>query len=325
LEDDAVCRVERVGDGLKVSSLKSIGSVAHDSIQWFADQEEPTRKSELVARIDFGQELDIVDVLAICYAMKANPKGKNYTLQRYNCYFLCLTVIVGLAQNIIEPRDISIFHGPGSHSGFGTRSRSVGSYINERLDAHAQRVSQLGLAQDGATAVYEKTKRVMKNVLQTTLLLYEEATQDSPPQYFGLNPYVKAFLVISFAMLLVVLFKLVPFIYLFLGPLLLAVWIPSLMAITLCIVTGTASSPDHQPAEVSPSTIGLSYLGCSIAAVLFAPRLSCFVVLGTIFWWLFVALVIALLFPTKPFHHIQAGLPKEDCYRAIEERISMYL
>ncbi|KAG8700700.1 hypothetical protein FRC09_005806, partial [Ceratobasidium sp. 395] len=104
LIDGAVCRVERVGDGSRADALRYIGCPAHDLIQWLSspDYEVFSAKSpsERIAEINLGQEFDILDVLAVCYSMQNTKKCCRYTLQRYNCYFLCLTVLVVLTRRV---------------------------------------------------------------------------------------------------------------------------------------------------------------------------------------------------------------------------------
>ncbi|KAG8704922.1 hypothetical protein FRC09_003250 [Ceratobasidium sp. 395] len=104
LTDGNVCRVERVGDGSRADAVRYIGCPAHDLIQWFSspDYEIFSAKSpsERLAEVNLGQEFDILDVLAICYSIQNTKRCCRYTLQRYNCYFLCLTVLVVLTRRV---------------------------------------------------------------------------------------------------------------------------------------------------------------------------------------------------------------------------------
>ncbi|QRV80087.1 hypothetical protein RhiJN_08102 [Ceratobasidium sp. AG-Ba] len=104
LTDGAICRVERVGDGSRSDAIRSIGCVANDLIQWFSEDEynkfSASMPSVLIAEVDFAKNFDILDVLATCYAIQTTQGCRAYTLQRYNCYFLCLTVLTVLARRI---------------------------------------------------------------------------------------------------------------------------------------------------------------------------------------------------------------------------------
>ncbi|KAG8678041.1 hypothetical protein FRC08_018108, partial [Ceratobasidium sp. 394] len=102
--DGAVCRVERTGEGSRTDAIRSIGCTAHDLIQWFTendyDQFSSKHSSELIAEVDLCREFDILDVLAICYSIQNTKVCSVYTLQRYNCYFLCLTVLAVLTRRV---------------------------------------------------------------------------------------------------------------------------------------------------------------------------------------------------------------------------------
>ncbi|KAG8796017.1 hypothetical protein FRC12_006346 [Ceratobasidium sp. 428] len=104
LTDGAVCRVERTGDGSRTDALRYTGCAAYDLIQWFseADYESSPIKSssERIAEVELNREFDILDVLAVCYSIQNTKACRAYTLQRYNCYFLCLTVLAVLTRRV---------------------------------------------------------------------------------------------------------------------------------------------------------------------------------------------------------------------------------
>ncbi|KAG8735351.1 hypothetical protein FRC10_010686 [Ceratobasidium sp. 414] len=104
LTDGAVCRVERIGDGSRADAIRYVGSTAHDLIQWWTknDYEQFSVKcpSVLIAEVDLCREFGILDVLAVCYSIQNTNSCCAYTLQRYNCYFLCLTVLTMLTRRV---------------------------------------------------------------------------------------------------------------------------------------------------------------------------------------------------------------------------------
>ncbi|KAG9082972.1 hypothetical protein FRC06_004755 [Ceratobasidium sp. 370] len=104
LTDGAVCRVERMGEGSRTDAIRYIGCTAHDFIQWFTktdyDRFSAKCPSVLIVEVDLRQEFDILDVLAICYSIQNTKACRVYTLQRYNCYFLCLTVLAMLTRRV---------------------------------------------------------------------------------------------------------------------------------------------------------------------------------------------------------------------------------
>ncbi|KAG8695111.1 hypothetical protein FRC09_009391, partial [Ceratobasidium sp. 395] len=79
-----------------------MGCAAHDLIQWFSEADYTSfsvkSPSEPIAEVNLGREFDILDVLAVCYSIQNTKACRIYTLQRYNCYFLCLTILAVLTR-----------------------------------------------------------------------------------------------------------------------------------------------------------------------------------------------------------------------------------
>ncbi|CAE6462829.1 unnamed protein product [Rhizoctonia solani] len=107
LTDGATCRVERTGQGSRVDAVRIIGCDAQDYIQYFLPTKyessiRNSRPSELVAKIDFPRDLDIMDVLAVCYAVYKRGRTRKYTVQRFNCYFLCGAILLALTRRFVR-------------------------------------------------------------------------------------------------------------------------------------------------------------------------------------------------------------------------------
>ncbi|KAG8718501.1 hypothetical protein FRC08_005145 [Ceratobasidium sp. 394] len=87
-----------------MDAVRHFGCTANDYIQWFsASNYETAFKDEpydVIAEVDFCHKFDILDVLAICWSIHQNPCTGVYTLQRFNCYFLCGTIISILARRL---------------------------------------------------------------------------------------------------------------------------------------------------------------------------------------------------------------------------------
>ncbi|KAG8738783.1 hypothetical protein FRC10_006473 [Ceratobasidium sp. 414] len=104
LTDGAICRLERTGpgEGSRVDVLQGTGCPANDIVQWFDRDDyarsESMHRSELISEVSFPFEYDILDVLAVCYSVQNIEECRVYTLQRYNAYFLCLTVLAILTR-----------------------------------------------------------------------------------------------------------------------------------------------------------------------------------------------------------------------------------
>lgn len=108
LTDGSACRVERMGDGSRADAVRRIGCTAHDLIQWFSPEDHASRKwthvsQEMITQVDFPRTFDLLDVLAVCFTIQHRcPGASRYTLQRYNCYFLCNTVLILLTRRVAE-------------------------------------------------------------------------------------------------------------------------------------------------------------------------------------------------------------------------------
>ncbi|KAG8773088.1 hypothetical protein FRC12_002723 [Ceratobasidium sp. 428] len=116
LVDGAVCRIERVGEGSQTDAIRDLGCTSHDVIQWYAQDnyEAAIAGSGLVAIINFDQGFDILDVLAICYGVQHTKASSVYTLQRFNCYFLCLTILAILSRQVANRENNTTFDERGS-------------------------------------------------------------------------------------------------------------------------------------------------------------------------------------------------------------------
>lgn len=105
LTDGSACRVERMGEGSGADAIRPTGCTAHDLIQWFSPEDHAAKRwaqgsREMIAQVDFPCTFDLLDVLAICYTIQRRRRTAVYTLQRYNCYFLCNTILVVLARRV---------------------------------------------------------------------------------------------------------------------------------------------------------------------------------------------------------------------------------
>ncbi|KAH7333777.1 hypothetical protein B0J17DRAFT_676816 [Rhizoctonia solani] len=99
--EEDVCRVERLGEGSRRDAIKRLGCTAYDIIQCVSTVEyasSPISKepAELVCRVEFPRAFDLQDILAICWSVQQTPRCSAYTPQRYNCYFLCSTILAVL-------------------------------------------------------------------------------------------------------------------------------------------------------------------------------------------------------------------------------------
>ncbi|KAF8595243.1 hypothetical protein BDV93DRAFT_575583 [Ceratobasidium sp. AG-I] len=100
------CRVERMANpAQQLASIGEAGTEAYDYIQSFdsiqpstSEPSGPLRGACLVAEITLTRDFDLYDVLAICSAIHDHPQARRYTLQQYNCYFYCWTILLTLSR-----------------------------------------------------------------------------------------------------------------------------------------------------------------------------------------------------------------------------------
>lgn len=104
--DGSAYRVERTGVGSNTDAIRLTGCESRDLIEWFEHSRDARmtgrKPSELLSRFEFDFDFDILDVLAICYSIQQGKESSKYTLQRYNCYFFCCTILSILARCVAD-------------------------------------------------------------------------------------------------------------------------------------------------------------------------------------------------------------------------------
>ncbi|KAF8606221.1 hypothetical protein BDV93DRAFT_363545 [Ceratobasidium sp. AG-I] len=92
LTDGNFCRLERFGDpNARTDALTSQGSTAQDFAEVYPGDclAALHESSKVLTEITFRQEVDLMDVLKICYSIQQDTRARSYTLRRTNCYFFC--------------------------------------------------------------------------------------------------------------------------------------------------------------------------------------------------------------------------------------------
>ncbi|QRV82563.1 hypothetical protein RhiJN_10578 [Ceratobasidium sp. AG-Ba] len=106
LDGDFICRIKRSGDGSSLDALRRRASVARDMIQCYPANDPLYRldqeKSDIISEIHFPHELDLLDILAIIFAIHLGESSQKYTLTRYNCYFICWAIIGVLSRGVAK-------------------------------------------------------------------------------------------------------------------------------------------------------------------------------------------------------------------------------
>ncbi|KAG8734962.1 hypothetical protein FRC10_011153 [Ceratobasidium sp. 414] len=98
-------RIERTGIGSNVRAVTLPGCTACDMVEWFPkDNYERSildTPSDLIAEVQFPSDFDILDILAVCYSIQQR-RARNYSLQCFNCYWFCCTVLSILARRSVN-------------------------------------------------------------------------------------------------------------------------------------------------------------------------------------------------------------------------------
>ena len=91
-------RVDRRPDAdAPFDTIMKAGCTAYDTIEEVHSTplKELHRTSGCVVELHWrGQTIDLLYILSICFAIHSDKRGKRYTLQCYNCYFLSWAIIV---------------------------------------------------------------------------------------------------------------------------------------------------------------------------------------------------------------------------------------
>ncbi|CEL52159.1 hypothetical protein RSOLAG1IB_00698 [Rhizoctonia solani AG-1 IB] len=99
-----ICRVERMGNGSHSNALFE-GDHARDTIKIFSKSayakfETSCPFSVHVLDIRFQQRLDLFRILELCYAVQESNSAARYTLFKFNCYFMCWTILINLIRDL---------------------------------------------------------------------------------------------------------------------------------------------------------------------------------------------------------------------------------
>ena len=99
-----IYRVDRRPDpNTPFDTIMRTGCKTYDTIQSVESRilEELEQTSDCVVELHWQgeQSIDLLFILSICFALKQDEKAKQYTLQRYNCYFLSWAIVMIAARD----------------------------------------------------------------------------------------------------------------------------------------------------------------------------------------------------------------------------------
>ncbi|KAF9517127.1 hypothetical protein BS47DRAFT_1483552 [Hydnum rufescens UP504] len=113
LSDDCILRLDRRGEEANpTDAVTSDGIESIDSIADVDSLSDLDKTSHCLAEFHCqGSDVDLLNVIKICFGIHSDPKAGRYTLQRFNCYFFAWTILVATARHA-EPWDAFPFDSP---------------------------------------------------------------------------------------------------------------------------------------------------------------------------------------------------------------------
>ncbi|KAF9503520.1 hypothetical protein BS47DRAFT_1402317 [Hydnum rufescens UP504] len=113
LSDDTILRLDRRGDEKNpMDAMKSDGIESIDTIADVNSLSGLEKTSHCLAELHCqASDLDLSNIIKICFGIHKDPKAGRYTLQRFNCYFFAWTILVATAR-YAEPWDTFPFDSP---------------------------------------------------------------------------------------------------------------------------------------------------------------------------------------------------------------------
>ncbi|KAF9503226.1 hypothetical protein BS47DRAFT_1402607 [Hydnum rufescens UP504] len=103
LSDDCILRLDRRGDEANLmDAVKSDGSESIDTIEDADSLPELDKTSYCLAELHCqGRDVDLSNIIKICFGIHRDGRAQRYTLQRFNCYFFSWTMFVVTARHAV--------------------------------------------------------------------------------------------------------------------------------------------------------------------------------------------------------------------------------
>ncbi|KAF9509012.1 hypothetical protein BS47DRAFT_1332410 [Hydnum rufescens UP504] len=115
LSDDTILRLDRRGNETNsISAVKNNGIESIDTIADVNSLSDLDKTSHCLAELHCqDSDVDLSNIIKICFGIHKDPKAGRYTLQRFNCYFFAWTILVATARHA-EPWHTFPFDSPWS-------------------------------------------------------------------------------------------------------------------------------------------------------------------------------------------------------------------
>ncbi|KAF9517199.1 hypothetical protein BS47DRAFT_544338 [Hydnum rufescens UP504] len=113
LSDDSILRLDRRGDeNNPMDAMRSDGIESIDTIADVNSLSDLDQTSYCLAELHCqASDVDLSNIIKICFGIHKDPRAGRYTLQRFNCYFFAWTILVATAR-YAEPWDTFRFDSP---------------------------------------------------------------------------------------------------------------------------------------------------------------------------------------------------------------------
>ncbi|KAG9085296.1 hypothetical protein FRC06_003667 [Ceratobasidium sp. 370] len=127
LSDGSICRFDRRPDpSVPLDALKERGSEAYDTVEEITES-MLAGPSICLATLTFQNDLDLLFIFLVCYAIQSDPQAVRYTLLQFNCYFFSWTIILNIARNSVT------WEGLPTSASFKGLPKNVASEVSEML------------------------------------------------------------------------------------------------------------------------------------------------------------------------------------------------
>ncbi|KAF9506942.1 hypothetical protein BS47DRAFT_1352285 [Hydnum rufescens UP504] len=113
LSGDSILRLDRRGDETNpMNAVTSVGTESIDTIEDVDSLSNLDKSSSCLAELHCqGSDVDLSNIIKICFGIHSDDKAGRYTLQRFNCYFFSWTMLVVIARHAV-PWDRLPFDSP---------------------------------------------------------------------------------------------------------------------------------------------------------------------------------------------------------------------
>ncbi|KAF9505437.1 hypothetical protein BS47DRAFT_1489826 [Hydnum rufescens UP504] len=104
LSDECILRLDRRGDETKpVDTLTLEGTESIDTIADVTSLPDLDKTSDCLAKLHCqGSNVDLLNIIKICFGIHRDTKAGRYTLQCFNCYFFAWTLLIATARHILR-------------------------------------------------------------------------------------------------------------------------------------------------------------------------------------------------------------------------------